>query len=160
MSRLLRSSVLKRVLALSVLSSTACAAIAIAANNPTARTAVVGTAYKAARNLSPPNLPVGPAFTTILTRRVPPGLYVVNAKVTVIESARTSLGGDCILLVDRNEQDRANESPANTSVTARSTFPLQFAGPVRKLVTLQCRAGQPWRASDAKITALGVAAVQ
>ena len=160
MSRFLKHWVVKRVFPLSALAVAMWATIAVALPNPPAKIAAVGTAYRAARASGPANAPTGPAFTTILTRRVPPGRYVVNAKVTVIEGARTQLGSDCSLLADGAAVDSSNESPANTSVTARSTHPLQFAGVVRRLIVLRCRAGQVWSASDAKITALGVAAVQ
>lgn len=160
MRGLLQQPRVTRALMSAVLALIATATIAIASPTPSARIAAVGTAYRAQCTSGPANAPIGPTFTTVLQHLVPAGLYVVNAKVTVTDSATTRIGSDCILLAGGREADRSNESPANTSVTARATHPLQFAGAIRGLIVLRCRAGQIWSASDAKITALKVAAVQ
>jgi hypothetical protein len=123
------------------------------AGGPKARAASPVATFAAERASGPSNAAPGPSFTPVLRLRVRRGLFAVNAKVVIITSAPRT-GSDCSLRVDGSEVDSSNQPQFNPSVTSRTTHPLQFAGRVRRLITLHCRAGERWSASDAKITAI------
>ena len=120
------------------------------------------SARSAHRSGGPSSVPAGAGFTTIVTQTVTPGFYVFVAKTTIITS--TSTGSDCILTYNTGqgdvEADRSNQSPLNSSVTARTTHNLQRLlqfGKTRATVRLKCRAGATWSASDSNIIAMRVA---
>jgi hypothetical protein len=114
------------------------------------------------RSVGPSNAPAGPGFTTIVTQSVRPGFYVFHAKTIIITSSST--GSDCILTYDKGqgavEVDRSNQSPFNSSVTARTTHNLQrllqFADTGAR-IQLKCRAGTEWSASNSSIISTRVA---
>ena len=127
------------------------------AESPTARAASPVVALAAQRDSGPSNAAPGPSFTTVLSRRVRPARYAVNAKVILITSSST--GSDCILTIGRREIDRSNQPLVLGGASARSTHPLQFAGPLRGVLRLRCRAGTTWSGSNAKITAIQLTAL-
>jgi hypothetical protein len=105
--------------------------------------------------------PAGPGFTTVVTRTVPQGFYVFVAKTVI--TTETSTGSDCILTYDLGggevEVDRSNQSPFNSSVTARTTHNLQRLlqfGTGAATVRLECRAGTTWTATESGIIAIQV----
>lgn len=114
------------------------------------------------RESGPANAPAGPGFTTVVTQSVPRGFYVFHAKTVIITSSST--GSDCILTYDIGngdvEVDRSNQSPYNSSVTARTTHNLQRLlqfGQSPARVKLKCRAGTVWSASNSRIVSTRVA---
>jgi hypothetical protein len=96
-----------------------------------------------------------------VTQHVNPGFYVFIAKTVIITD--TSTGSDCILTYDTGggevEADRSNQSPFNSSATARTTHNLQrllqFAT-TSATIRLECRAGTVWSATNSNIIALQV----
>jgi hypothetical protein len=96
-----------------------------------------------------------------VTQHVNPGFYVFIAKTVI--TTETSTGSDCILTYDTGggeiEADRSNQSPFNSSVTARTTHNLQrllqFAA-TSATIRLECRAGTVWTASESNIIAVQV----
>jgi hypothetical protein len=113
------------------------------------------------RGTGPVSAPPGAAFTTVVTRAVPEGFYVFVAKAVI--TTDTSTGSDCILTYDLGageiEADRSNQSPFNSSVTARTTHNLQRLlqfGTGAATVRLNCRAGTEWTATESGIIAIQV----
>ena len=113
------------------------------------------------RASGPSDAPIGAAFTTIVTQTVQPGFYSIFAKTVIITSVST--GSDCILTYDTGggevEADRSNQSPFNSSETARTTHNLQRLlqfGTTSATLRLKCRAGATWSASNSNILSLKV----
>ena len=120
------------------------------------------SAQSAHRSSGPSGASAGPGFTTVVTQDVRPGFYVFVAKTVIITSSST--GSDCILTYDVGngevEVDRSNQSPLNSSVTARTTHNLQRLlqfGRSSATIRLKCRAGTQWSASNSNIIAMRVA---
>jgi hypothetical protein len=120
------------------------------------------SAQSAHRSFGPSNAAAGPGFTTVVTQNVRRGFYVFVAKTVIITG--TSTGSDCILTYDVGngevEADRSNQSPFNSSVTARTTHNLQRLlqfGRSPATIRLKCRAGTQWSASNSNIIAMRVA---
>jgi hypothetical protein len=109
----------------------------------------------------PAQSPPGPQYTTVVSRELQPGLYAINAKVIVRTFQSTS--SDCILALNSSQVDATGQEQFTTTAPSAplSTHPLQFAGRVRRgaSVAVRCRAGSPWQAREAKITAIRLGAL-
>jgi hypothetical protein len=97
----------------------------------------------------------------VVTQAVPAGFYVFIGKTTI--TTNTSTGSDCLLTYDLGngevEADRSNQSPFNSSVTARTAHNLQRLlqfGSSGATIRLKCRAGGTWSASDSSVVAVKV----